>query len=57
MTLRIGVTGAGGRMGRTLIEAINAFDGMVLAAATERSGSSLLGVDAGRRDARPPCRL
>jgi 4-hydroxy-tetrahydrodipicolinate reductase len=34
-------------MGRTLIEAINAIEGMALAAATERPGSTLLGVDAG----------
>lgn len=44
---RIAVTGAGGRMGRTLIEAIHQTDGVRLGAALERAGSSLLGVDAG----------
>ncbi|HKK23756.1 MAG TPA: 4-hydroxy-tetrahydrodipicolinate reductase [Pseudohaliea sp.] len=48
MSLRIGITGAGGRMGRTLVQAIDqAGDAMVLAAALERPGSSLLGADAG----------
>lgn len=44
---RIAVTGAAGRMGRTLIEAIAATDGLSLSAALERSGSSLIGADAG----------
>ena len=44
---RIGVTGAAGRMGKTLIEAIAATDGLILAAALEHSGSTLLGCDAG----------
>lgn len=43
---RIGVLGAGGRMGRTLIQAVHAA-GHTLAAAVERSGSSLVGTDAG----------
>lgn len=47
MTTRIAVTGAGGRMGKTLIEAIQAADDCVLSAALERPGSTLLGVDAG----------
>ena len=45
--LKIGVTGAGGRMGRTLIEAVHAADGMRLGSALEKQGSSLIGVDAG----------
>ena len=46
MTTRIGVTGAAGRMGRTLIEAIAlAGDSMTVAAAIERPESSLLGAD------------
>jgi 4-hydroxy-tetrahydrodipicolinate reductase len=45
--IRIAVAGAGGRMGRTLVEAVNEAKGLVLGAATERSGSSLLGADAG----------
>ncbi len=47
MSARIAVTGAGGRMGRMLIETITAAEGVTLAAAIERPGSSLIGVDAG----------
>ncbi len=47
MTVRVGITGAAGRMGRTLIEAINQAPGLVLAAAVEQPGSSLVGADAG----------
>ena len=47
MTLRIAVTGAAGRMGKTLIEAIANAEGCQLSAALERPGSSLLGADAG----------
>ncbi len=45
--LRIAVVGAPGRMGRNLIQAINEAEGVVLGAALARSGSSLLGADAG----------
>jgi len=44
---RIAITGAAGRMGRTLIEAVHAADSVSLAAALERPGSSIMGVDAG----------
>ena len=47
MTTRVAVTGAAGRMGRTLIEAIGNTDGLELGAAIEQPGSSLLGSDAG----------
>jgi 4-hydroxy-tetrahydrodipicolinate reductase len=48
MTIKVGITGAAGRMGRTLIEAIDlSSTDMVLAAALEQPGSSLLGADAG----------
>lgn len=47
MTLRIAVTGAGGRMGKTLIEAIHNTPDCALTVALERSESSLLGTDAG----------
>ena len=47
MTVKVGVTGAAGRMGRTLIEAINAAENIELAAAIERPDSSLIGADAG----------
>ncbi|WP_303903891.1 4-hydroxy-tetrahydrodipicolinate reductase [Thiohalomonas denitrificans] len=45
--IRIGVTGAGGRMGKTLVEAVQQTDGVELSAAIERAGSSLVGTDAG----------
>jgi 4-hydroxy-tetrahydrodipicolinate reductase len=48
MTIRVGVTGAAGRMGRTLIEAIDASSAdLALSAAMERPESSLIGTDAG----------
>jgi 4-hydroxy-tetrahydrodipicolinate reductase len=48
MTTRIGITGAAGRMGRTLIEAIDSSNSnVVLAAAIEKPESSLVGTDAG----------
>jgi 4-hydroxy-tetrahydrodipicolinate reductase len=46
-SVRVAVTGVAGRMGRTLVEAIDARDGCVLAAAVERPGSTLVGADAG----------
>ncbi len=46
--MRIAVAGAGGRMGRAIIEAAHdAAPGVTLGAAFERAGSSLVGVDAG----------
>jgi len=47
--LRIGVAGAAGRMGRTLIEAVSlqASDNVELAVAVHRRGSPFIGVDAG----------
>ncbi|OOH91795.1 4-hydroxy-tetrahydrodipicolinate reductase [Pasteurellaceae bacterium 15-036681] len=47
MTLKIGIVGAGGRMGRQLIQAVNNVQGVELSAAFERKGSSLVGSDAG----------
>jgi 4-hydroxy-tetrahydrodipicolinate reductase len=47
MSLRVGVTGAGGRMGRTLVQAIEEDPALSLGAALERQGSPLLGSDAG----------
>jgi 4-hydroxy-tetrahydrodipicolinate reductase len=43
----IAIAGAGGRMGRTLIEACHQSDVCDLSVATERADSSLIGVDAG----------
>ncbi|ATZ95902.1 MULTISPECIES: 4-hydroxy-tetrahydrodipicolinate reductase [Dickeya] len=45
--IRVAIAGAGGRMGRQLIQAALQMDGVVLGAALEREGSSLLGSDAG----------
>lgn len=48
MTVKIGVTGAAGRMGKMLIEAIaDSGQDIVLAAAIERAGSTLVGADSG----------
>ena len=46
-TIKIGVIGAGGRMGRMLIEAVQDNPQTTLSAAIERQGSSLVGADAG----------
>jgi len=45
--MKVIVTGASGRMGRMLVKAIENSDGVELVGATERSGSALLGTDAG----------
>ncbi|HWL05814.1 MAG TPA: 4-hydroxy-tetrahydrodipicolinate reductase [Xanthobacteraceae bacterium] len=45
--MRLIVAGAGGRMGRTLIAAIAAAEGVTLSGALEHAGSALLGRDAG----------
>jgi 4-hydroxy-tetrahydrodipicolinate reductase len=47
--MRLVVTGAAGRMGRTLIQVIEATPGVRLAAALEHAGSPALGQDAGRQ--------
>jgi 4-hydroxy-tetrahydrodipicolinate reductase len=44
---RIAVMGAAGRMGKTLIEAVQLADGAQLSAAIDRADSSLVGADAG----------
>src|SRR5688572_29101540 len=44
---KIGIVGAAGRMGRTLIEEVSATPGAVLAAAAERAGHDCIGQDAG----------
>lgn len=46
-TVRVAIVGAGGRMGRQLIQAAQDQDGLQLGAAIEREGSSLVGTDAG----------
>lgn len=45
--LRIAITGASGRMGRMLVEAVLAAEDLELAAALDRTGSPALGQDAG----------
>ncbi len=45
--LKIAITGAAGRMGKTLIEACSQADGCAVCAAIERPGISLVGADAG----------
>jgi len=45
--LRIAITGAAGRMGKTLIEACQQAEDCSVSAAIERPGSSLIGADAG----------
>lgn len=46
--LRVGIAGTGGRMGRTLLEALQqAKEAVVLGAALEHEGSTLIGSDAG----------
>ncbi len=45
--IRIAITGAAGRMGRTLIEACDQTNGMQVSAAIEHAGSSMIGADAG----------
>ncbi|HZE18202.1 MAG TPA: 4-hydroxy-tetrahydrodipicolinate reductase, partial [Mycobacterium sp.] len=44
---RIAVVGAGGRMGRSLVEAVQQQNGVELAAAVDRPGSEAVGRDAG----------
>ncbi len=45
--MRVAITGASGRMGRNLIDAVNQTEGLTVAAAIERPESSLIGADAG----------
>ncbi len=45
--IKVGITGASGRMGRALIEAVETAEGVNLGAAIERPGSSVVGADAG----------
>ena len=45
--IRVAIAGAGGRMGRQLIQAALQMEGVALGAALEREGASLVGSDAG----------
>ncbi|HEY4405903.1 MAG TPA: 4-hydroxy-tetrahydrodipicolinate reductase [Xanthobacteraceae bacterium] len=46
--MRLIVAGAGGHMGRTLVQAIAASSGVVLAGAVERAGAAAVGQDSGQ---------
>lgn len=46
-SMRLVVVGAGGRMGRTLVRAVQEAEGVVLHAALEHAGSPVLGQDSG----------
>jgi 4-hydroxy-tetrahydrodipicolinate reductase len=46
-TIRVAITGVAGRMGRALVQALADTPSLVLTAAVEREGSSLIGADAG----------
>ncbi|MCF6336719.1 MAG: 4-hydroxy-tetrahydrodipicolinate reductase [Gammaproteobacteria bacterium] len=45
--IKIAITGAAGRMGKALLEAVNQADGAHVSVALERPGSTVVGVDAG----------
>ncbi len=45
--IKVGIFGAAGRMGRTLLEAVNAHDNLSIASATEHWESPLVGSDSG----------
>lgn len=45
--IKVGITGASGRMGRALIEAVTTGEGVQVVAAVERPGSSVIGADVG----------
>ncbi|ABK43037.1 dihydrodipicolinate reductase [Magnetococcus marinus MC-1] len=47
MTIKVGVTGVCGRMGRMLVEATHKAQGCMLGAASEYPGHTLIGADAG----------
>ncbi len=52
--MRLVIAGAGGRMGRTLIKAISAMDGVAVVGALEGADSPLIGQDAGVLAGLPP---
>jgi len=45
--MRVAIAGASGRMGRNLVRAVQETPGLVVAVATERTGGSFVGADAG----------
>lgn len=53
--IKVGIVGAGGKMGRMLVQAVKAQTGVVLVAASEHMGSATLGRDAGEVAGIGPC--
>jgi len=49
MAIKIGVCGAAGRMGKTILEVCNEIGNVKVAAAIEYKGSSMIGIDAGEQ--------
>jgi len=49
MAIKIGVCGAAGRMGKTILEVCHEIDNVKAAVAIEYSGSSMIGIDAGEQ--------
>ena len=49
MTTRVGICGAGGRMGKTILEVCRETKGVKIAAAIEQRGSPMIGKDAGEQ--------
>jgi len=52
--IRTGITGVNGRMGKALVQACQAREGIKLVSATVRPGSELMGTDAGQIAGIPP---
>ena len=49
MTVRVGICGAAGRMGKTILEVCNETDGVEIGAAIEHTESPFIGLDAGEQ--------
>jgi len=49
MTVRVGICGAAGRMGKTVLEVCNETENVEIAAAIEYKSSSMIGIDAGEQ--------
>lgn len=49
MAIKIGVCGAAGRMGKTILEVCHEIDNVEIVAAIEYKGSSMIGIDAGEQ--------
>ena len=49
MTVRVGICGAAGRMGKTILEVCNDINGVEIGAAIEHVESPMIGMDAGEQ--------